>query len=48
MQVLASLKTSKKRHKDCQVVKRRGRLFVICKTNPRFKAVQGKGGKKRR
>ncbi|MBM6550069.1 type B 50S ribosomal protein L36 [Marinomonas ostreistagni] len=47
MQVLASLKTAKKRHKDCQVVKRRGRLYVICKSNPRFKAVQGKGGKKR-
>jgi len=47
MQVLSSLKTAKKRHSDCQVVKRRGRLFVICKSNPRFKAVQGKGGKKR-
>lgn len=47
MQVLSSLKTAKKRHLDCQVVKRRGRLFVICKSNPRFKAVQGKGGKKR-
>ncbi|MEF1214649.1 50S ribosomal protein L36, partial [Vibrio alginolyticus] len=22
------------------IVKRRGRLYVICKTNPRFKAVQ--------
>ncbi|MGF1805662.1 50S ribosomal protein L36, partial [Aliivibrio sifiae] len=29
-------------HKDCQIVKRKGRVFVICKTNPRFKAVQGK------
>ncbi|CBW16564.2 hypothetical 50s ribosomal protein L36 (second copy), partial [Salmonella enterica subsp. enterica serovar Typhimurium str. SL1344] len=27
-------------------VKRKGRLYVICKTNPRFKAVQGR--KKRR
>ncbi|MGU3845553.1 50S ribosomal protein L36, partial [Vibrio diabolicus] len=25
---------------DCQIVKRRGRLYVICKANPRFKAVQ--------
>ncbi|MEH6019314.1 50S ribosomal protein L36 [Salmonella enterica subsp. enterica] len=29
-----------------QIVKRKGRLYVICKTNPRFKAVQGR--KKRR
>ncbi|MGX2010183.1 50S ribosomal protein L36, partial [Enterobacter asburiae] len=27
-------------------VKRKGRLYVICKSNPRFKAVQGR--KKRR
>ncbi|MFS1426613.1 50S ribosomal protein L36, partial [Vibrio splendidus] len=27
-------------HPDCQIVKRRGRHYVICKTNPRFKAVQ--------
>ncbi|AFJ03711.1 LSU ribosomal protein L36p [Methylophaga frappieri] len=42
MQVLNSLKTAKKRHRDCQVVKRRGRLYVICKSNPRFKARQGR------
>ncbi len=41
MQVLNSLKSAKARHPDCQVVKRRGRLYVICKTNPRFKARQG-------
>lgn len=41
MQVLSSLKTAKKRHPDCQVVKRRGRYYVICKSNPRFKARQG-------
>ncbi|MFC3912905.1 type B 50S ribosomal protein L36 [Pseudaeromonas sharmana] len=41
MKVLASLKTAKLRHPDCQVVKRRGRLYVICKSNPRFKARQG-------
>jgi large subunit ribosomal protein L36 len=40
MKVLSSLKNAKLRHPDCQVVRRRGRLFVICKTNPRFKAVQ--------
>ena len=47
MQVLSSLKTVKKRHQDCQVVKRRGRLYVICKSNPRFKARQGAAKKKR-
>ncbi|AMG29293.1 50S ribosomal protein L36 [Grimontia hollisae] len=47
MQVLSSLKSAKKRSKDCQVVKRRGRLYVICKSNPRFNAVQGKVKKKK-
>ncbi|ARR50005.1 TPA: type B 50S ribosomal protein L36 [Photobacterium damselae] len=46
MQVLSSLKSAKLRHRDCQVVKRRGRLYVICKSNPRFKAVQGRVKKK--
>lgn len=41
VKVLSSLKTAKQRHPDCQVVRRRGRVYVICKTNPRFKAVQG-------
>lgn len=41
MQVLSSFKSAKKRHKDCQIVRRRGKLFVICKSNPRFKARQG-------
>ncbi|GAL22696.1 LSU ribosomal protein L36p [Vibrio maritimus] len=47
MKVLSSLKSAKKRHPDCQIVKRRGRIYVINKTNPRFKAVQGKIKKKR-
>ncbi|MGL6258927.1 type B 50S ribosomal protein L36 [Vibrio sp. WXL103] len=46
MKVLSSLKSAKKRSPDCQVVKRRGRVYVICKSNPRFKAVQGKKKKK--
>lgn len=46
MQVLTSLKTAKTRHPDCKIVKRQGRIYVICKANPRFKAVQGR--KKRR
>lgn len=47
MQVVSSLKSAKNRHKDCQVVKRRGRVYVICKSNPRFKAVQGRAKSKR-
>jgi len=46
MKVSNSLKTLKTRHKDCQVVRRRGRVYVICKTNPRFKARQGSCKKK--
>ena len=42
MKVLSSLKSAKNRHPDCQIVRRRGRSYVICKSNPRFKAVQGK------
>ena len=38
MQVLSSLKD---RSRDCQVVRRRGRIYVICKSNPRLKARQG-------
>ncbi|MEM0953795.1 MAG: type B 50S ribosomal protein L36 [Pseudomonadota bacterium] len=48
MKVVSSLKTAKSRHPDCQVVKRRGRTYVICKSNPRFKAVQGRPKKKKR
>ena len=42
MQVLSSLRSAKNRHPDCKVVRRRGRIYVICKSNPRFKAVQGR------
>ncbi|KZZ50993.1 MAG: type B 50S ribosomal protein L36 [Saccharospirillaceae bacterium] len=47
MKVVNSLKTAKSRQPDCQVVRRRGRLFVICKSNPRLKAVQGKPKKRK-
>lgn len=40
MKVLSSLKSAKSRHPDCQIVRRRGKLFVLCKSNPRFKARQ--------
>ena len=41
MKVVSSLKTLKVRDRNCQIVKRRGRLYVINKKNPRFKARQG-------
>ena len=41
MRVANSLKTLKKRHKDCRIIRRKGRVFVINKANPRFKARQG-------
>ncbi len=41
MKIANSLKTLKKRHKQCRVVRRRGRVYVINKANPRFKARQG-------
>lgn len=41
MKVRSSLKTLKTRHRDCKLVRRKGRLYVINKTNPRFKARQG-------
>jgi large subunit ribosomal protein L36 len=41
MKIVNSLKTLKKRDKNCRVVRRRGRVFVINKSNPRFKARQG-------
>jgi large subunit ribosomal protein L36 len=41
MKIRNSLKTAKTRDKDCRVVRRRGRVYVINKKNPRFKARQG-------
>ena len=41
MKIVNSLKSLKKRDKNCRVVRRRGSVFVINKTNPRFKARQG-------
>ena len=31
----------KKRSEDCKIVKRKGKLYVICKKNPKFKMRQG-------
>jgi len=41
MKVRNSLKSLKRRHRNCRVVKRKGRLYVIDKANPRNKARQG-------
>ncbi len=41
MKVVNSLKTLKTRDRNCKLVKRKGRVYIINKTNPRFKARQG-------
>ena len=41
MKVVNSLKTAKRREKNCRIVRRKGRVYVINKKNPRFKARQG-------
>ena len=41
MKVLSSLKSAKNRHLRCKVFGRKGRIYVINKSNPRFKARQG-------
>ncbi|MDR0968905.1 MAG: type B 50S ribosomal protein L36 [Holosporaceae bacterium] len=41
MKVVNSLKTIRARHKNCRLIRRKGRVYIINKTNPRFKARQG-------
>lgn len=41
MKVRNSLRSLKKRDKDCRIVRRKGRVYVINKKNPRYKARQG-------
>ncbi len=41
MKVLNSLRAAKRRHKDCRIVRRKGRVYVINKRDPRFKVRQG-------
>ncbi len=41
MKVVNSLKSLKGRHRDNRVIRRHGRVYVINKTNGRFKARQG-------
>jgi large subunit ribosomal protein L36 len=41
MKVRNSLKSLLKRHRDNRLVRRKGRIYIINKTNPRYKARQG-------
>ncbi len=41
MKVRNSLRSLQKRDKDCRIIRRKGRVYVINKKNPRFKARQG-------
>jgi large subunit ribosomal protein L36 len=41
MKIVNSLKSLKGRHRDNRVIRRRGRIYVINKTDRRFKARQG-------
>ncbi|MDA7981699.1 MAG: type B 50S ribosomal protein L36 [Alphaproteobacteria bacterium] len=41
MRVRNSLRSAVKRDRECRIVRRRGRLYVINKKNPRLKARQG-------
>jgi large subunit ribosomal protein L36 len=41
MKIRNSLKSAKIRDKNCRVVRRHGRVYVINKKNPRMKARQG-------
>jgi large subunit ribosomal protein L36 len=41
MKVRNSLKSLRSRHRDNRLVRRKGRVYIINKTNRRFKARQG-------
>ncbi len=41
MKIVNSLKSLKNRDRNCRVIRRRGRVFVINKLKKRFKARQG-------
>jgi large subunit ribosomal protein L36 len=41
IKVVNSLKSLKRRDKNCRIVRRKGRVYVINKAHPRFKARQG-------
>lgn len=41
MKIRNSLKTAKTRERNCVLVRRKGRIYVINKRHPRFKTRQG-------
>ncbi len=41
MRIASSLKSLRKRDLNSKIVKRRGKIYVINKKNPRYKARQG-------
>lgn len=41
MKVANSLKTLKLRDRNCKIVRRKGRVYIINKMNKRYKARQG-------
>jgi large subunit ribosomal protein L36 len=41
MKIRNSLKSLRTRHRDNQLVRRKGRVYIINKTQPRYKARQG-------
>ena len=41
MKIASSLKSQRKRDLNSKIVKRRGKIYVINKKNPRYKARQG-------
>eukprot|EP00535_Pseudo-nitzschia_heimii_P008497 CAMPEP_0197173036 /NCGR_PEP_ID=MMETSP1423-20130617/97_1 /TAXON_ID=476441 /ORGANISM="Pseudo-nitzschia heimii, Strain UNC1101" /LENGTH=88 /DNA_ID=CAMNT_0042621781 /DNA_START=84 /DNA_END=350 /DNA_ORIENTATION=+ len=48
MKCVSSIGSMKKRSNTCQVVRRRGRIYVIDKKNPRLKVRQGGAKMKKR
>jgi large subunit ribosomal protein L36 len=41
MKIKNSLKALKGRDRDCRIVRRKGRVYIINKSDPRYKARQG-------
>ena len=41
MKIRNSLRSLKQRHADCQIVRRKGRVYVINKTQRKYTARQG-------
>ncbi|MCB1472313.1 MAG: 50S ribosomal protein L36 [Rhodobiaceae bacterium] len=41
MKIRNSIRSLRERHRENRIVRRRGRIYIINKKNPRFKARQG-------